>query len=282
MKCGMSPNLLNISISKDNKYILLSRCCALELTSIPIEDFFSMSFEELNKLNLINNVVPGRINRCRGGKCEIENFDSVLLGFIQNCNFSCYHCCSGFDHSDNSPFTVYFSNDEKLERKNILFKVLKKIIELKKVSSITLDGSGEIFIYYKELIEFIQTEAKKKDFNIKNIVFLTNGSLLDNYKIEELYKLGRDNNINFIFFVSIDELYGKKSRNMNGIQLLPNIINLGKKFQVIINLTVKKVNEDQVFKVRDCFKKLGFKISYNYDCFDMSVAQTYLQLREEE
>jgi len=131
------------------------------------------------------------------------------IEITNKCNLNCKMCPRKFL---NIPY------------KNMNIEVYKTIINnLDGVHTLTLTGWGEPFCY-PEIFDCIQY-AKKKGFKIK---LTTNGTLLDNKKIEKIFEKGLDE-ITF----SIDNIQGNATFGHSNLIALRNI-------QKIIELRKKK------------------------------------------
>lgn len=65
------------------------------------------------------------------------------------------------------------------------FEIIEYIKKLEYETSIIINGLGDIFSYYPDLIEYLKT---LKNSNLKQVTFETNTSLLNGTKILELKK----------------------------------------------------------------------------------------------
>lgn len=252
----------------NNTSLALNRCCALQANVISFEEFYNSSFEDICKKAINYKKLPGREDSCsKDIVCDFSYVDDIVLCIMDVCNFKCYHCCSGHPKK-----TL-----DAIEKKNHLFNVLNylsKNVPKNTLNYLGLDGTGEIFIYYNELIEFLSTIDNSFT---KNMRFLTNGSLLDEDRIKQLKEISNKTGVNYTFIISIDGISketfeavrvgGNFEKTMEVLKLLNTYF---KPENITIHFTIKKPNVKEVPYVINFFNQNY--VSFLYDCFDPSLS----------
>lgn len=258
----------------DNENILISRCIYLKSKSLKVEDFLKYDLNDISFFlesqdKLEKSLCP------ENKKCVSNNIDRLYIGIIHTCNLSCYHCCAGFDHSEESPHKEYTPKEEISSYKDKLFKFLDKIKDETQIKHLILDATGEIFIYYNELVSYLRDN--KDHFGcLEDIKFLTNATLLSKERIKELSDLSQSLDVDFIFNVSLDSLKASTHLAIRHIpvnKILKTIIELRKYFQVIVCFTIKEFNKDEVEDFDNFFKKKNIPVQYAYDMFEPALSK---------
>ena len=260
----------------DNSMINVTRCCSLCEKEIPKKDFFNKSFEELANLAITNTFKNGHKCKFLSGCKFSKNIKEVWISSIAVCNLRCYHCIAGFDKSigEYHPFDI--TKEEIINRKNFVFDILN-FLKGKNLQEISLDGSGEIFMYYDELIEYLTTISSN---DTKVFRFLTNATLLNEKKIIELYKLSKKTGVNYSFYISVDGISEKTFNacrpNADFKKVFNNLILIKKLFNLVdVTFTVKRPNIEDTPFIEDFFKKLGINLLWKYDYFDAEFCSQY-------
>ena len=208
---------------------------------------------------------PGYEGTCNLS-CELSKQPSeIYVHAIHKCNFDCYNCSSG--HAYN--LSKYSHNLDKC--KSAFFEIIEYIKKLEYETSIIIDGSGDIFSYYSDLIEYLKT---LKNSNLKQVIFETNTSLLNGAKILELKKISQETNVKYVFKVSIDgitkethEAVRPKS-SFKRTLIMTQIIS--ENFDTVINFTIKQPNVYDTLTCKSFFNTLfpNAKVFIEYDFFD--------------
>jgi pyrroloquinoline quinone biosynthesis protein E len=153
-----------------------------------------------------------RKNKSEGKRFKINEYnfsfplDAVYLELTKNCNFRCVHCYA------KSPYSLVDTNKIKFDRYIHLIDKLDKM----GTTSLCFTG-GEPFLskYLTEILSYVDSKNME-------VGFLTNGSLIDNEKIEFLKKI----NPKFVA-VSFDshkkEIFEKIRGKNNYTKVLRNI-----------------------------------------------------------
>lgn len=272
--CGVNKTLFGFIIKDE---IHLSRCCYLYSNPISLDFFLNQSLETSCKMASTKDygINENKKDMC-DGNCELfEEVDTLFFGCIHTCNLSCYHCCAGFDHSEESPHKEYTPKEEISSYKDKLFKFLDKIKDETQIKHLILDATGEIFIYYNELVSYLRDN--KDHFGcLEDIKFLTNATLLSKERIKELSDLSQSLDVDFIFNVSLDSLKASTHLAIRHIpvnKILKTIIELRKYFQVIVCFTIKEFNKDEVEDFDNFFKKKNIPVQYAYDMFEPALSK---------
>lgn len=263
----------------DNK-IYLTHCCRIESKAYSLEELEERGLQSLiEEASTLEQVIrPGSEKLCKK-TCKYDlQPKSIFIQAIGLCNFHCFHCSSG--HGDIK-CTLLTKNP--LKNKKVFFNLIEHIKKLNYDTSIIVDGSGEIFIYYNTLLDTLKS---LKNTNIKQITFETNASLLDEEKINTLKKLSQETNVEYLFRVSIDgiskETHEKVRPTANYEQLIKVFKILSETFTTTINFTIKRPNVMDTPKVDEYFKNLFPKANLfiEYDFFDSDFLKE--QLNDEE
>jgi len=259
-KCRRT-NELYITLNDQNN-IYLQRCCAASGEVISLDDFFNYSIDELSEIPINGHTLNERKSGC-SNKCNFsKNIKTIFFNVINVCNIKCYHCCAGCDHKGLGNISF---------RKKQFFKIINTIKNAH-LDSIGFDGTGEIFLFYKDLVSLLKTLTPN---DTKDIRFLTNGTLLNEDRLKELYQISKDTGINYRFGLSVDgltkETYEKIRVGANfehTIDIIDSIKNIFNNPPEII-FTIKKYNIQEVPFAKDFFIQLGCSyIEFLYDIFD--------------
>lgn len=183
-------------------------------------------------------------------------------GYEGTCNFSC--------ELSKQPSEIYVCAIHKY--KSIFFEIIEYIKKLEYETSIIINGSGDIFSYYPDLIEYLKT---LKNSNLKQVTFETNTSLLNGTKILELKKISQETNVKYVFKISIDgitkETYEaiESKSSFKRTLIMTRIIN--ENFDTIINFTIKQSNVYDTLTYKSFFNTLfpNAKVSIDYDFLDI-------------
>lgn len=260
--CNFKEHLF-IVYNEYNNQLECSRCCYIEpFLKISLEDFYKI--EDFISFCEEKEIKPKRIpirDIC-SERCQIQNkIKYVSISVTHLCNLSCFHCCS-------------LTTKQKEEKKvvDLQFDLVKKI---KNIEVMGLIGTGEIFCYYEELTKTLN-ELNNND--VKVINFITNLTLLDKNRIDELKKISDKTKIRYIFSPSIDgiskETYEAIRIGANFEKVIDNlkyIIQVFGNDNVYVNYTLKKPAFKEVKNVHSFFEHIGVpskSINITPDCFD--------------
>lgn len=181
MSCHQNSNLAISYLDSDKFY--LQRCCLLKGITISCEEFFSLSLSELNKKILENLNTKDSIGPC-SNNCSLKEIDKISLNMLRRCNLKCFNCCSLNDKE-------LLSREDYLKRKEMFFKIID-FFKHSNIRFLCVDGCGETFMYYNELIPLLYS---LKDTSYKQLSFITNGTLLSQEKILNLKSISEQTNI---------------------------------------------------------------------------------------
>lgn len=251
-------------------------CLSKQHIEISVNDFLECDLEKLENKLLSQEKISDR-TFCKEQNCNSSSISSLYLSLILVCNAHCYHCCAGKDNWSNDipSYNQYNSllEEDIKNRKKVLFQILNKYKN--KGFSFSLDGGGEIFIYYNDIKDWLKTLNNKNKIN-----FITNGSLLDENRIKELKQISIDTGVQYTFSVSVDGItkntFEFLRKGLSFKETIKCIFTLKKYFYTEINVTIKKYNIPEIHHMEEFFKKLRVdKINYWYDWYDPSL-QKYI------
>lgn len=278
MSCSRS-SIINIAYDCPG-FILISRCCHLKERRFSRADLFSNSLEDL-ALNTPIELRPDHMHQCQFNCGFIEPITDVVIAAIAKCNLSCFHCCAGQSGSISGWNAKNISKEELQDRKNFLFDALS-YLRTKKLSSISMDGSGEIFIYYDDLVKVLKSFSGE---NTKIIYFQTNATLLNKNKIINLLKISKMTGVQYRFAISIDGISEKtfsacrSGANFN--EVLDNLKLISKVFPcTTVIFTVKRPNVEDVPFVEKFFEPYGVNITWNSDYFDEEYCSKFVPVEK--
>lgn len=255
--------------SKEKFSIQMCRCCFLKPQVI-------LSLDEYNKIDPIDFIeshdssikefAPEWEGHC-DLSCDLNSrVKTVLLGLSYACNLKCYHCF----HNNHKDLPLL-----KETYLNTLYKL--KGHNLEEISPST---SGEEFIYYNEVRDWLKTLTPK---DVKKIKHQTNLTLLNRERILELKQISDETEVNYFFMPSIDgitkETYeatrigGKFAKITENLRLLCDIFTPK---NAVVLFTIKKPNMSDAKQVEDYFKiNFGLKSSISFDVYDKECERVY-------
>lgn len=221
--CGRLHDM-TLTLNNDCKSVNIQSCCFLKGKTISFDEFMKTSFSTLNSYRHNNK---DEIS-CKF-KCNLKKVTNLYLCFFRCCNIRCYNCCVGD-----------FNNIK--DATSIMKKVFNKVLtEKNNYKRLYLDGSGEIFLIYDVLIDFLKKLSK--DY-CEEIIFASNATLLDEAKLKELKEISSITNIKYSFDISLDgitkETYENTRQGATFEKVLSNIKNISKLFEFDISFTAKK------------------------------------------
>lgn len=201
---------------------------------------------------------------CKNLSSKIEN---IKVGISKACNYNCYHCFNR-RHVDSS------------RDKEIYFYILNNI-KGHNLNSLILGHQGEVFLYYEEIKNYL-SELSFKDF--KQIIFQTNLSLLNTFRIDELKKISDKTGINYVFLPSLNGITPDTHKAVTGqddyYQVEGNLRYLLDQFgpqNIKVTFVIKEPNMPDLPKVDDYLKSFGVKyLNISYDMFDTKCKDLYL------
>jgi MoaA/NifB/PqqE/SkfB family radical SAM enzyme len=263
----------DLFIFYDNEHILITNSNSyLKSKSLKVEDFLKYDLNDITSFlesqDNFKKVCP------ENKECVYNNIDRVYIGIIQTCNLHCYHCCAKFDNwSNDLPYyiTLPHNREDNAPRKELFFKILDKF----KNQNLTIcfDGSGEIFLYYHDIVNWLKTLNENN-----KIQFLTNGTLLNEERIQKLKFISDETKVEYEFYLSVDgatkETFEFLRRGASFKETIKIIKLLQKyKFSVHIQATIKKYNIQEAYKMKSLFKRLRVtSYGFGYDWFEPSLA----------
>lgn len=276
MSCSRK-SILNITYDKPG-YALISRCCHLKEENIFIKDIFSNDLDTLAKKSPLEKQ---HFYQCKD-ICDLSShIEDVVLSGIAKCNLHCYHCCAGFDPNIGEWPPMEISLQELNDRKNFFFNVLS-YLRTCDLNSITFDGTGEIFLYYDDLIRELSLFSGDKT---KVIYFMTNATLLNTNKIINLLKISKETGVQYRFCISIDgiteETYNACRPNADFNKVLSNLKLIQKLFpNSDVLFTVLRPNIKDVPYVEDFFKKYKVNLIWGSDYFDEEYCSKFVPVEK--
>lgn len=260
--CGRLHDM-TLTLNCDCKSVNIQSCCFLKGKTISFDEFIKTPFNTLSNYRYNNE---GEID-CKFN-CNLKKVTNLYLCFFRCCNIHCYNCCAG-----------KFNNIK--DATSIMEKVFNKVLlEKNNYKRLYLDGSGEIFLIYDVLVDFLKKLSK--DY-CEEIIFASNATLLDEIKLKELKEISSKTNIKYSFDISLDgitkETYENTRRGATFEKVLNNIKNVSKLFEFDISFTAKKTNvSDNPYEVLDFFKELKPRAAFiRYDIFDDNIKKKYLE-----
>lgn len=280
MACCKTSDLL-VSYNNIAQTIDIGRCCQLTQKTISLEDFLNKNLDDLGELAISHEFKEGHDNQCQKNCAFSKHIKNITLNIIRACNLRCYHCCAGFDGIIEGWSPLNKEQNNPLKAKEFLFKMLN-LLKNSNIDTLFLDGSGEIFIYYNDLVEYLNDITSD---NIKNIFFMTNGTLLDEDKINQLYEISKKTGVNYQFNLSIDGIKeGTFSKCRPGADFNKVILVLKKLNELfgstLVTFTVKRPNIGDVPQVEEFFKNLGSNVLWSSDYFDEEYCSKYVPLNK--
>ena len=248
--------------SKEKFSIQMCRCCFLKPQVI-------LSLDEYNKIDPIN-FIESHDNSIKEfapeweGHCDLScdlnsRVKTVLLGLSYACNLNCYHCFHN-THKDLSLLKETYLNT--------LYKL--KGHNLEEISPST---SGEEFIYYYEVRDWLKTLTPK---DVKKIKHQTNLTLLNREKILELKQISDETKVNYFFMPSIDGITKEtyEATRIGGkfkvvMQNLKDLVDIFGPQNVKPSFTIKEPNLPDVCNIVSFFKNnFGLDIDIGADVYD--------------
>lgn len=266
MSCQKNKQI-KIIVDTINDTIKYSRCSFSKRQEI--KGIRNFSFENLQKSNFSTEKLEEYKNDCLDD-CSENDIEIVDFNSFLGCNFRCFHC---------------FTEEHPIIQKNIddTFFILNKL-KNNNINMLSLDGNGEIFILYEKLCEFLKN-LTQKDF--KQIFFITNGSLLDDLKINELRRISIDTGIKYIFNLSIDgvtkETYEATRVGGNFEKVIQTLEKLKKCFEVRVTFTLKQTNisdKDNIISFFKNYSITGNNLIIGRDFFNPEFINIQKELEE--
>ena len=248
--------------SKEKFSIQMCRCCFLKPQVI-------LSLDEYNKIDPIN-FIESHDNSIKEfapeweGHCDLScdlnsRVKTVLLGLSYACNLKCYHCF----HNTHKDLPLL-----KETYLNTLYKL--KGHNLEEISPST---SGEEFIYYNEVRDWLKTLTPK---DVKKIKHQTNLTLLNRERILELKQISDETEVNYFFMPSVDGITKEtyEATRIGGkfevvMQNLKDLVDIFGPQNVKPSFTIKEPNLPDVCNIVSFFKNnFGLDIDIGADVYD--------------
>ena len=177
---------LEIRFDDDGK-VSLARCCFLYA-------FSHLTLEEYSKIDdIIDYAENSKINYAKSSnicvaKCFLEKkIKQVDVGISHACNLKCLNCF--FKEHKDTP-----------EMKKAYFETLYKI-KGHQLDTIMVNNGGEVFLYYKEIVEYLKSLTIN---DTRQVTFVTNLLLLNKERFEELKKISEKTGVSYFFLPSVD------------------------------------------------------------------------------
>lgn len=239
--------IYSIQVDFSVNQVELTKCCYLHGQKISIQDFLKMDDIFICPNNLPSE--PYHTENCLLN-CDFDDniYDAVDICCCNMCNARCYNCCAA-DHDNNV-----------LKGKDLLYNFILPKVKGHKLEKLQLDGKGEVFLNYYNLVEFLKTLSKEEDF--KQVRFLTNGSTLNKKRIQELKKISEDTGIDYIFAVSIDGISKETFEAVrcglsfeNVMSNLKTIVEIFGNDHIDITFTIKQPNKEDAPYIKEFLQK---------------------------
>lgn len=262
-------NKSTLEIKSYYNVVSLSRCSYLK-------DIAHLSYQEIKNLDLFSvdyqdflmkKSSPFCTVNCKSLNSKIKN---ISLGVSKACNLQCYNCFNRDCHSDNN------------KTKELYFYLLNKI-KGHQLDSLLFNTQGEVFVYYDETIEYLKS-LTPNDF--KTVIFQTNATLLNDERINDLYRLSTFTGVKYQFYVSMcgcsKAAYEQTQIGANFEQTVKNISSLVTTFgpqNIKITYVIKRTNLVDVLNIKTFFNSLGVtNIDITYDLYDYNCKEVYDEL----
>lgn len=248
--------------SKEKFSIQMCRCCFLKPQVI-------LSLDEYNKIDPIN-FIESHDNSIKEfapeweGHCDLScdlnsRVKTVLLGLSYACNLKCYHCFHNIHKDLPLLKETYLNTLYKLKGHNL--------------EEISPSTSGEEFIYYNEVRDWLKTLTPK---DVKKIKHQTNLTLLNRERILELKQISDETEVNYFFMPSIDGITKEtyEATRIGGsfevvMQNLKDLVDIFGPQNVKPSFTIKEPNLPDVCNIVSFFKNnFGLDIDIGADVYD--------------
>lgn len=246
-----------------------NRCCLLKTHLVDLDT--------LDILKEANNI-PDKLEFHNKPQCDKKcNFRDEVYGICLNiigfCNLRCYNCCAG--HNDTTTRLRYKKNLR--QNKALLFNILDKCKALN-LNTLILDGSGEIFLYYSDVIKWLKTLDSS---HLQQVSFLTNGTCLSKERLETLKDISNDTGINYKFNLSVDgitkETFEATRVGATFEKVIETMINIRDIFgnsNIKVDYTLKATNKPHDIKeIKAFFDKYNIShVKFHSDFYDDSIS----------
>lgn len=201
---------------------------------------------------------------CKNLSSKIEN---IKVGISKACNYNCYHCFNRKHVDSNRDKEIYFYILNNIKGRNL--------------NSLILGHQGEVFLYYEEIKNYL-SELSTNDF--KQVIFQTNLSLLNTFRIDELKTISDKTGINYIFLPSLNGITPDTHKAITGqddyYQVEGNLKYLLEQFgpqNIKVTFVIKEPNMPDLPNVDSYLKSFGIKyLNISYDMFDTKCKELYL------
>lgn len=201
---------------------------------------------------------------CKNLSSKIEN---IKVGISKACNYNCYHCFNRKHVDSNRDKEIYFYILNNIKGRNL--------------NSLILGHQGEVFLYYEEIKNYL-SELSTNDF--KQVIFQTNLSLLNTFRIDELKTISDKTGINYIFLPSLNGITPETHKAITGqddyYQVEGNLKYLLEQFgpqNIKVTFVIKEPNMPDLPNVDSYLKSFGIKyLNISYDMFDTKCKELYL------
>ncbi len=264
-KSCSTGNFLYLTLNESG--LSASRCCLLKQHLIDLD-----TLDLLKEMNNIPDKLEFLYKPQCDKKCNFKEINSICLNIINFCNLRCYHCCAWHDNAESR---LRYKKNLK-QNKALLFNLLDKCKTLN-LDSLVLDGSGEIFLYYNDVIKWLKTLDSS---HLHEISFLTNGTLLSKERLETLKNISNDTGISYRFNLSVDgitkETFEATRVGANFEKVIETMINIRDIFgnsNLQVDYTLKATNKPHDIKEIEAFfdKNNISHIKLHSDFYDNSI-----------
>ena len=262
----LSRSTLEISVYS-KECVFFSRCSYLK--SLAYLKYDVIKDIDIFSYNYIDNLCQKSSSLCAVNCKKLSNkIENLKIGISKACNYNCYHC--------------FNKNHVDTPRDKEIYFYLLNASKGHGFNSLTLGHQGEVFIYYDEIVNFLKT-LSTKDF--KQIIFQTNLSLLDDFKIKKLKEISIETGLDYVFLPTINGITPETHKAITNTDTFYDVMNnlgiLLENFgpdKVKITFTIKEPNMTDLPNVSDFFNQVGIKyLNINYDLYDTSCKDLYLK-----
>lgn len=249
----------------------LTRCCELPFSIYNLYELLKLSLDEI--FNLPVQTHNNKKHVVCNDNCCFKEIKKVYLGIMNICNLKCYHCSALFDKK--TKINNY---------SDLLFKFLEKLKNAN-LDLISFDNSGEIFLAYDRLVEYLKSISPQ---TTKNIKLITNGTLATRERLKELKQISNETDVQYQFIFSIDgitkETYEATRVGSNFKEVINNLMYCSGLFcDTIVSFTIKETNKtdaENIEKIKRFFRPKCHHIFFNIDIYDQENMKQYFPTSE--
>ena len=251
----------NIEVQMTNAdTINFRKCCNLEepLGNTTVEDFLNVE-DKKSYLQKMSNVIPSNhqfttINMKRNCQetCWCDYSENPLKGVTVSCRSCNLRCtaCRAECYSDETEIDNYY-------------KILESIKGLG-LDQIVITNRGEPFLKKERAFEYLESLTLA---DCKEILVVTNGTLIDETDIERLKTISDNSGIAFRFIVSVDgitaETYKASRRADMFDKVVKNAELLNEKGMLIcVNYLITELTVDEILDAPKFWADKGITLNY--------------------